>query len=137
MLHGTFLYLILKKVFLFIWNLDWTRCSVFLFVRYGNSSLLLYFYNYKIFKKLFMIILDVSPVFFFLRFPSAKISLQKSFRNPSSKVGRLVLIISVFPKAENPALESRNEGDSRLGLETWLQQKEGGLGSLEILNIFQ
>lgn len=65
-----------------------------------------------------MIILDVSPVFFFLRFPSATISLQKSFRNPSLKVGRLAVIINVFPKAENPALESRNEGDSRLGLET-------------------
>ena len=126
-----------KKHLLFIWNSDWTRCSVFLFARSGNSSLLLYFCDYKIFKKLFMIILDVSPIFSFVRFSSAKISLQKSLRNPSSKVGRLTLIINFFPKAENPALESRDEGDSRLGLGDLTSAEGGWFGEFGDLEHFQ
>lgn len=37
----------------------------------------------------------------------------------------MTLIINFFPKAENPALESRNEGDSGLGLRD-LTSAEGG-----------
>lgn len=48
---------------------------------------------------------------FSVRFPLAKIPLQKSFRNPNSKFGELAVIINFFPKAENPALESRDGGD--------------------------
>lgn len=62
-----------------------------------------------------MIMMDVDAVFFLfffsVRFPLAKIPLQKSSRNPSSKFGELAVIISFFPKAENPALESRDGGD--------------------------
>ena len=84
-----------------------------------------------------MIILDVSPIFSFVRFSSAKISLQKSLRTPSSKVGRLTLIINFFPKAENPALESRDEGDSRLGLGDLTSAEGGWFGEFGDLEHFQ